>query len=87
MVRQLRGRQRGWPRIGQFRSIPFASQVADDLRRRLDAGEWKAGERFPGTVAIAAEYDISQSAAVHAVGVLVTEDRLRKVIPRGFFVV
>ncbi|KAF2778707.1 winged helix-turn-helix domain-containing protein [Streptomyces sp. OM5714] len=69
------------------RSIPFASQVADDLRRRLDAGEWQPGDRFPGTVAIAAEYDISQSTAVRAVGVLVDEGRLRKVIPRGFFVV
>ncbi|MGW6900760.1 winged helix-turn-helix domain-containing protein [Streptomyces sp. NPDC054919] len=69
------------------RSIPFAGQVADELRRRLDAGEWKAGDRFPGTVALASEYDISQSTAVRAVGVLVSEGRLRKVIPRGFFVV
>ncbi|MFE2331042.1 winged helix-turn-helix domain-containing protein [Streptomyces coelicoflavus] len=69
------------------RSIPFAVQVADDLRRRLDAGEWKPGERFPGTVALSAEYDISQSTAVRAVGVLVSEGRLRKVIPKGFFVV
>ncbi|MGV9250212.1 GntR family transcriptional regulator [Streptomyces sp. NPDC003697] len=61
--------------------------MADDLRRRLDAGEWKAGDRFPGTAAIAAGYDIRQSTAVRAVGVLVTEGRLRKVIPRGFFVV
>jgi GntR family transcriptional regulator len=69
------------------RSIPFAGQVADDLRRRLDAREWKAGGKFPGTVAIAAEYDISQSTAVRAVAVLVSEGRLRKVIPRGFYVV
>lgn len=69
------------------RSVPFAPQVADDLRRRLDAGEWHSGERFPGTVALAAEYDVAQSTAVRAVGVLVREGRLRKVLPRGFYVV
>lgn len=68
------------------RSVPFAAQIADDLRRRLDAGEWRSGERFPGTVALAAEYDVSQSTAVRAVGTLVAAGRLRKVIPHGFFV-
>lgn len=69
------------------RSVPFAPQVADDLRRRLDAGEWRGGDKFPGTVALSAEYDISQSTAVRAVAVLVSEGRLRKEIPRGFYVV
>ncbi|MEV6993076.1 GntR family transcriptional regulator [Streptomyces sp. NPDC093228] len=69
------------------RSVPFAPQVAADLRRRLDAGEWQRGDKFLGTVAISAEYDISQSTAVRAVAVLVAEGRLRKEIPRGFFVV
>ncbi|MFD5567977.1 GntR family transcriptional regulator [Streptomyces cadmiisoli] len=66
------------------RSVPFAPQVAADLRRRLDAGEWQRGDRFLGTVAISAEYDISQSTAVRAVAVLVGEGRLRKELPRGF---
>ncbi|AWW38399.1 GntR family transcriptional regulator [Streptomyces cadmiisoli] len=68
------------------RSVPFAPQVAADLRRRLDAGEWQRGDRFLGTVAISAEYDISQSTAVRAVAVLVGEGRLRKELPRGFIV-
>ncbi|WP_328920565.1 GntR family transcriptional regulator [Streptomyces sp. NBC_00208] len=69
------------------RSVPFAPQVAADLRRRLDAGEWQRGGKFLGTVAISAEYDISQSTAVRAVAVLVAEGRLRKELPRGFIVV
>ncbi|WP_406326255.1 GntR family transcriptional regulator [Streptomyces sp. NBC_01617] len=69
------------------RSVPFAPQVAADLRSRLDAGEWQRGDKFLGTVAISAEYDISQSTAVRAVAVLVAEGRLRKELPRGFIVV
>ncbi|MDX2626491.1 GntR family transcriptional regulator [Streptomyces scabiei] len=53
----------------------------------MDAGEWSSGDKFPGTVALSAEYDISQSTAVRAVAVLVGEGRLRKEIPRGFYVV
>lgn len=61
------------------RSRPVWPQIADDLRRRLDAGEWKPGAKFPGTVAIAAGYDVAQSTAVKAVAALVSEGRLRAV--------
>ncbi|MBL3671254.1 hypothetical protein JL475_36140 [Streptomyces sp. M2CJ-2] len=38
-------------------------------------------------MAVAAEYDIGRFTAVRAAGVPVTEGRVRKVIPRGFFVI
>ncbi len=49
------------------RSRNLWPQIADDLRRRLRAGEWTPGERFPGTVALAAEYGTAQATTQKAV--------------------
>ena len=68
------------------RSVRVWPQVADELRRRLDAGQYKPGERFPGTVDIAAEFDVSQSTAQKAVVQLRAEGRLRTVLGQGSFV-
>ena len=35
--------------------------VADDLRRRLQDGEWAPGERLPGEHHLAAEYEVSRA--------------------------
>lgn len=67
------------------RSVPVWPQVADDLRRRLDAGEWAPGDRFPGTVALAAEYDVAQSSVQKAVVQLREEGRLRTVLGAGSY--
>lgn len=69
------------------RAVPVWPQIRDDLRRRLDAGEWKAGERFPGTVALAAEYEVTQSTVQKAVVALREEGRLRTVLGAGSYVV
>jgi GntR family transcriptional regulator len=68
------------------RSVPVWPQVADELRRRMDAGNPKPGERFPGTVAIAAEFDVSQSTAQKAVKALRDEGRVRTVLGTGSYV-
>ncbi|WP_031509249.1 winged helix-turn-helix domain-containing protein [Streptomyces megasporus] len=68
------------------RSVPVWPQVADELRRRIDAGKYKPGERFPGTVAIAAEFEVSQSTAQKAVVQPRSEGRLRTVLGQGSFV-
>ncbi|MDX3056675.1 GntR family transcriptional regulator [Streptomyces sp. NE06-03E] len=67
--------QRVWP------------QIADELRRRLDAGQYPAGSRFPGTVDLAAEFDVAQSTVQKAVVALRSEGRLRTVLGQGSFVV
>jgi DNA-binding GntR family transcriptional regulator len=69
------------------RSIPVHPQIAADLRRRLDAGEWKPGERFPGTVPLAGEYGVAQSSIQKAVVTLRSEGRLRTVLGAGSYVV
>ncbi|AXL88700.1 GntR family transcriptional regulator [Streptomyces sp. CB09001] len=68
------------------RSVPVWPQVAAELRKRLDAGQYPAGERFPGTVDIAAEFDVSQSTAQKAVAALRAEGRLYTILGQGSFV-
>lgn len=68
------------------RSVPVWPQVAEELRRRLDAGTYKPGERFPGTVDIAVEFEVSQSTAQKAVVALRAEGRLYTVLGQGSFV-
>ncbi|MFE7776561.1 winged helix-turn-helix domain-containing protein [Streptomyces sp. NPDC057445] len=68
------------------RSIPHWPQVADEIRRRILAGTYPPGERLPGTVAIAAEFDVSQSTATRAVARLREEGLVYVVSGRGYFV-
>ncbi|MEU1709866.1 GntR family transcriptional regulator [Streptomyces sp. NPDC005706] len=68
------------------RSRNLWPQIADDLRRRLRAGEWQPGERFPGTVALAAEYGTAQATTQKALVALRAEGWLRLEVGRGSFV-
>ncbi|WP_030665324.1 winged helix-turn-helix domain-containing protein [Streptomyces rimosus] len=69
------------------RALPHWPQVAAEIRRRIQDGTYRAGERLSGTVAIAAEFDVSQSTATRAVASLRTEGLVRVVSGRGYFVV
>ncbi|WP_426364093.1 GntR family transcriptional regulator [Streptomyces sp. E-08] len=68
------------------RSKPVWPQVAAELRRRLDAGEWKAGERFPAVNQLAAELDVVPSTVQKAVVALREEGRVYTELGRGSFV-
>lgn len=68
------------------RSRNLWPQIADDLRRRLREGEWAPGERFPGTVALAAEYGVAQATTQKALVALREEGLLRLVVGQGSFV-
>jgi DNA-binding GntR family transcriptional regulator len=68
------------------RAVPVWPQIADDLRRRLDAGEWAPGDRFPGTVGLAAEYGLTQSTVQKAVVQLRREGRVHTVLGQGSYV-
>ncbi|MFK8847915.1 GntR family transcriptional regulator [Streptomyces sp. Ac-502] len=41
------------------RALPHWPQVAAEIRRRIQDGTYRAGERLPGTVALAVEFDVS----------------------------
>lgn len=48
--------------------------IADDLRRRVEAGEWEVGERIPSVRELMAYYDTpSQGALVRAIAALADE--------------
>ncbi|WP_369157945.1 GntR family transcriptional regulator [Streptomyces sp. R02] len=68
------------------RSRNLWPQIADDLRKRLRAGEWAPGERFPGTVALAAHYGVAQATTQKAVVALRSEGWLRLEVGQGNFV-
>ncbi|MFD3623238.1 GntR family transcriptional regulator [Streptomyces sp. NPDC058698] len=63
------------------RSRNLWPQIADDLRKRL-----RAGERFPGTVALAAHYGVAQATTQKAVVALRSEGWLRLEVGQGNFV-
>ncbi|MER7964909.1 winged helix-turn-helix domain-containing protein [Streptomyces ardesiacus] len=69
------------------RGKPVWPQVADELRRRIDAGQYPSGERFPAVVDLATEFDVAASTVQKAVAALRAEGRLRTVLGQGSFVV
>ncbi len=68
------------------RSKPVWPQVAAELRRRLDAGQYAAGTRFPAVNELAAEMDVAPSTVQKAVAALREEGRLYTVLGQGSFV-
>ncbi|WOX10884.1 GntR family transcriptional regulator [Streptomyces sp. N50] len=50
-----------------------ARQIADDLRARIDAGEFGPGRRLPGEPALVREYGVAKMTANGALKLLVTE--------------
>jgi len=68
------------------RAEPHWPQVAEEIRRRISAGTYAPGARVPGTVALAAEFDVSQSTASRALARLRTEGVVYVVSGRGYFV-
>jgi GntR family transcriptional regulator len=47
--------------------------IRDDLRMRLNAGEWGAGERLPSETELAARYGVARMTVRQAVGALASE--------------
>ena len=76
--------------MAQFRlelgPIPLHHQVYLDLRRALDAGEWRAGDRLPPERQLAARYGCSLITIRHALGELAREERIERTRGRGTFV-
>ncbi|MFJ8697580.1 GntR family transcriptional regulator [Streptomyces roseolilacinus] len=68
------------------RSKPVWPQIADELRRRIDAGTYAAGARFPAVVDLATELDVAPSTVQKAVAALRAEGRLYTVLGQGSFV-
>jgi Bacterial regulatory proteins, gntR family len=62
----------------------FATQseiIADDLRGRLEEGEWASGEALPSNSKLAEEYETSRSTIARVMRTL-AEEGLVEIIPR-----
>jgi len=68
-------------------SSPRYQEIADDLRRRLAAGEWPVGTALPGISDLQDEYRVPGLNTIRqAQGLLVDEGLLSPVQGRGTFV-
>ncbi|RFU82903.1 GntR family transcriptional regulator [Streptomyces triticagri] len=65
---------------------PAYRQVADDLRRKIRAGEYQPGARVPSSRDLEKAYDIANMTARSALRVLVDEGLIRTAVGRGNFV-
>lgn len=54
------------------REAPYL-EVADDLRRRVRAGEWAVGERLPSRAQLAEEYGVGRNVTQRAMERLIIE--------------
>lgn len=52
---------------------PVHMSIRDDLRTRLNAGEWAAGERLPSEAELAARYGVARMTVRQAIGALASE--------------
>lgn len=64
----------------------LADQAADQLRRRLQAGEWEIGAKLPGETTLAAELGIGRSTIREALRMLAGQGMLRPRQGAGVFV-
>ncbi|MER5384265.1 GntR family transcriptional regulator [Streptomyces sp. NPDC002688] len=67
------------------REAPYL-HIADDLRRRVRAGEWVAGERLPSRAQLAAEYGVGRNITQRAMERLIIEGILEGRAGSGTFV-
>ncbi|MFF0837473.1 GntR family transcriptional regulator [Streptomyces sp. NPDC003344] len=68
------------------RAKPVWPQVLEELRRRLTAGVYRPGDRFPSVNDLAAELDVAPSTIQKAFVALREEGKLRTVLGQGSFV-
>ena len=61
-------------------------RIADDLRRRIQSGEWEIGARLPSRARLAEEYDVGTNVTQRAQERLITEGLLEGRAGSGTFV-
>jgi AcrR family transcriptional regulator len=67
-------------------STPPYRRIAGSLRRRIESGQLRAGDRVPSTRALARKWKVALATAAHALGVLADEGLVRTVPRAGTIV-
>lgn len=65
---------------------PLYLQLADQLRRQIDSGVWKANDRLPPELDLARELDVSRGTVRQAMDLLVSQGLLQRIPGKGTFV-
>lgn len=73
-------------RLERSKSVPLYFQLAEILTERIEAGRWKAGERFPSEREIWEEFHVSRTVIRPALDLLVGDGLLVRIKGRGTFV-
>jgi DNA-binding GntR family transcriptional regulator len=73
-------------KVSQDDPRPPYVQVADDLRRAIDEGEYQVGQRLPAGRALAKQYQVGLNTAQRAVELLKSDGLVVSYPARGVFV-
>lgn len=73
-------------RAFQRHIVPIYAQVANELRGRIEAGEWPLGARLPSIEKLSEEFGVASATIRQAIELLEGEDLLRRRHGRGTFV-
>lgn len=72
--------------IDPWSPLSFTEQVAEQLRAKIDSGEWPPGHKLPGETRLAQEYDVARGTIRAALDVLREEGKVVTFTGRGTFV-
>lgn len=72
--------------VDQLDPTPLYQQLANDLRARIRAGEWKPGELLPSESYLQQEYGLGRSTVRAALKLLRDEGIVVTITARGTFV-
>jgi GntR family transcriptional regulator len=72
--------------VSRARPEPLYHQVVDEIRRRIESGQWVAGDRVPSERQLAEILDVSRITVRHAVRLAVSEGLLQQRRGVGTFV-
>ncbi len=64
----------------------YYQRIQDDVRRRIDTGDWLIGTRLPTETELCRLYDVSRNTVRRALSGLVKDGRLKRVKGTGTFV-
>jgi DNA-binding GntR family transcriptional regulator len=72
--------------VDRSTGLPAYRQVANDLRSKIDAGDYKPGDQLPTEQELIKTYGVSRPTVREAIGLLRTEDRVTVAHGKGAFV-
>jgi len=72
-------------KISKESKIPLYHQIKEDLRARIEEGEWLPGKLIPAEKELCAEYKVSKITVLEAIKGLVGEGLLKRKQGKGTF--